>query len=66
MNISEMSNFWLYYFNPWELIPQEEGSGVKEQEVKKFMRFLSGLESIGGEEASTSTGALVDVKVPAR
>jgi hypothetical protein len=39
---------------------------VKEQEVKKFMRFLSGLESIGGEEASTSTGALVDVKVPAR
>jgi len=66
MNIFEMSNFWLLQFNPWELIPQEEGSGVKEQEVKKFMRFLSGLESIGGEEASTSTGALVDVKVPAR
>ena len=39
---------------------------MKEQEVKKFMRFLSGLESIGVEEASTSTGALVDVKVPAR
>ena len=66
MNIFEMSNFWLFYFNPWELIPQEEGSGVKEQEMEKFMRFLSGLESIGGEEASTSTGALVDVKVPAR
>jgi hypothetical protein len=39
---------------------------VKEQEMEKFMRFLSGLESIGGEEASTSTRALVDVQVPAR